>query len=214
MPHDSPSRQLLFVCHPANAADETPCATKILSNLARRAYRRRRYRRRRRDAAQLLQTCARGRKFRRWDSRRAGARAGEPRFSVPHRGRSRGRRSGRGRIVFPMSSWLRDCRSLCGAAFRTTRCSTWQSAGNCMSRRCWSNRSRACSPIPARALRWSRTSSQIGCETRNVWLLNPDSTKFPWFRRQSAFRVRDRDGAVSRRSIERGPQRRRPADVE
>ena len=39
-PVDSPSRQLLFVCHPANAAGETPCATKILSNLARRAYRR------------------------------------------------------------------------------------------------------------------------------------------------------------------------------
>ena len=37
---DSPSRRLLFVCHPAGAADETPCATRILSNLARRAYRR------------------------------------------------------------------------------------------------------------------------------------------------------------------------------
>jgi mono/diheme cytochrome c family protein len=37
---DSPSRQLLFVCHPATAAEETPCATKILSRLARRAYRR------------------------------------------------------------------------------------------------------------------------------------------------------------------------------
>ncbi len=40
VPLDSPSRQLLFVCHPANTADEAPCATKILSNLARRAYRR------------------------------------------------------------------------------------------------------------------------------------------------------------------------------
>ncbi len=39
-PQDSPSRRLLFVCHPANAADELPCATKILSTLARRAYRR------------------------------------------------------------------------------------------------------------------------------------------------------------------------------
>lgn len=37
---DSPSRHLLFVCHPATAAEETPCATKILSRLARRAYRR------------------------------------------------------------------------------------------------------------------------------------------------------------------------------
>jgi mono/diheme cytochrome c family protein len=39
-PADSPSRQLLYNCRPANAAEELPCATKILSNLARRAYRR------------------------------------------------------------------------------------------------------------------------------------------------------------------------------
>jgi hypothetical protein len=39
-PQDSPSRQLIFACHPASAADELPCATKILSKLARRAYRR------------------------------------------------------------------------------------------------------------------------------------------------------------------------------
>ncbi|HTA46734.1 MAG TPA: DUF1592 domain-containing protein [Bryobacteraceae bacterium] len=37
---DSPSRQLVFVCHPASAAEETPCATKIVTRLARRAYRR------------------------------------------------------------------------------------------------------------------------------------------------------------------------------
>ena len=37
---DSPSRKLLFVCSPANASDEAPCATKIMTNLARRAYRR------------------------------------------------------------------------------------------------------------------------------------------------------------------------------
>jgi hypothetical protein len=40
VPLDSPSRQLLFVCHPATEADELPCATKILSRLAQRAYRR------------------------------------------------------------------------------------------------------------------------------------------------------------------------------
>jgi hypothetical protein len=42
---DSPSRRLLFVCHPGEsvekaAAGETACATKILSTLVRRAYRR------------------------------------------------------------------------------------------------------------------------------------------------------------------------------
>jgi hypothetical protein len=40
VPHDSPSRRLIFVCQPLSAADELPCATKILSRLARRAYRR------------------------------------------------------------------------------------------------------------------------------------------------------------------------------
>jgi hypothetical protein len=37
---ETPSRQRIFVCRPANADDELPCATKILSTLARRAYRR------------------------------------------------------------------------------------------------------------------------------------------------------------------------------
>ena len=37
---DSPSRRLLFICHPATAAEETPCATRIVTRLARRAYRR------------------------------------------------------------------------------------------------------------------------------------------------------------------------------
>jgi len=40
VPQDSPSRRLLFVCRPASAADENPCAAKIVSRLARRAYRR------------------------------------------------------------------------------------------------------------------------------------------------------------------------------
>jgi mono/diheme cytochrome c family protein len=40
VPQDSPSRRLLFVCRPASSMEETACATKILSTLARRAYRR------------------------------------------------------------------------------------------------------------------------------------------------------------------------------
>jgi hypothetical protein len=40
VPQDSPSRQLIFVCQSSGASDEMPCATKILSRLARRAYRR------------------------------------------------------------------------------------------------------------------------------------------------------------------------------
>jgi hypothetical protein len=40
VPQDSPSRRLIYVCHPETAAEELPCATKIFSKLARRAYRR------------------------------------------------------------------------------------------------------------------------------------------------------------------------------
>ncbi|HLI82941.1 MAG TPA: DUF1592 domain-containing protein [Bryobacteraceae bacterium] len=40
VPLDSPSRRLLFACRPANVAEETPCATKIVTRLATRAYRR------------------------------------------------------------------------------------------------------------------------------------------------------------------------------
>jgi mono/diheme cytochrome c family protein len=36
----TPSRDLIFVCQPDVAQEELPCATKILTNLARRAYRR------------------------------------------------------------------------------------------------------------------------------------------------------------------------------
>lgn len=37
---DTPSRREIFVCQPADAADEEPCATRILARLATRAFRR------------------------------------------------------------------------------------------------------------------------------------------------------------------------------
>jgi len=37
---DTPSRRRIFVCHPASAAEEAPCAEEILRTLAHRAYRR------------------------------------------------------------------------------------------------------------------------------------------------------------------------------
>jgi len=39
-PGDTPSRQRVFVCRPSAAASEEPCARRILTTLARRAYRR------------------------------------------------------------------------------------------------------------------------------------------------------------------------------
>ena len=37
---NTPSREKIFVCHPATPNDDVPCATQILSSLARRAFRR------------------------------------------------------------------------------------------------------------------------------------------------------------------------------
>ncbi len=37
---DTPSRAKIFICHPANPAEETPCAKQIVANIARKAYRR------------------------------------------------------------------------------------------------------------------------------------------------------------------------------
>jgi cytochrome c5 len=39
-PGDTPSRRRIFTCRPAGAADEAACARKVLSTIARRAYRR------------------------------------------------------------------------------------------------------------------------------------------------------------------------------
>jgi hypothetical protein len=39
-PEDTPSRRAIFTCRPANARDEEPCARRIMTALARRAYRR------------------------------------------------------------------------------------------------------------------------------------------------------------------------------
>jgi len=39
-PGDTPSRRRIFVCKPASASEEEPCASRILSTLSRRAYRR------------------------------------------------------------------------------------------------------------------------------------------------------------------------------
>jgi hypothetical protein len=40
VPKDSKSRRAIFVCYPVKSEDDMPCATKILSRLARRGYRR------------------------------------------------------------------------------------------------------------------------------------------------------------------------------
>ena len=61
---EGPARRRLFVCHPsANSSDDTECATKILTNLARHAYRRPVTSGGRRSADVVLQTFARKRRY-------------------------------------------------------------------------------------------------------------------------------------------------------
>src|SRR5207249_9301000 len=40
VPGDTPSRRKIFICRPSGSHDEDTCATKIITALARRAYRR------------------------------------------------------------------------------------------------------------------------------------------------------------------------------
>jgi hypothetical protein len=56
---DSPSRRRIFICRPTSAADETACATKIIANLATKAFRRPASAA---DVAQLMEFYKQGRK--------------------------------------------------------------------------------------------------------------------------------------------------------
>ena len=130
---DTPSRRRIFVCSPANAADlsagalakaeDLPCAKKILSSLARRAYRRPVNGCRSAAGALDLRGRARGRRFR--GRHQAGARAnpGEPPVPVPYRASAGEGLPPARSIGSAISSSHRVCRFSCGAAFRTTSCS-------------------------------------------------------------------------------------------
>ena len=179
-PADSPSRRLLYVCRPANGADETPCATKILSTLARRAYRRAATDD---DIQSLLAFYKRGRTSGTFDD---------------------GVRSALERVLVSPDFLFRIEADPAGAAPGSVyRVSDVELASR-LSFFLWSS-------IPddtllnlaiagklhepavlkeqvARMFADPRARTSLvqnffddWLETRNVWLLNPDSTKFPWF---------------------------------
>ena len=157
-----------------------PCATKILSTLARRAYRRAATND---DVQTLLGFYKQGRAAGSFDD---GIRAALERVLVSPD------------FLFRIEA---DPAGVApGAAYRisdvelASRLSffLWSSipddelldlaiAGNCTSRRCSSNRSRACSPTRARATSLVQNFFAEWLQTRNVWLLTPENTKFPWF---------------------------------
>ena len=177
---DSPSRQLLFVCRPANTADEASCATKILSNLARRAYRRGATDD---DVQTLLSFYKRGRASGSFDD---GIRSALERV-----------------LVSPDFLFRIEADPADAAPGSVYRISDVELASR-LSFALWSSipddtlldlaiRGKLHEPavLEQQVSRMfadprARTSLvqnffEDWLQTRNVWLLNPDSTKFPWF---------------------------------
>jgi hypothetical protein len=180
VPVDSPSRQLLFVCHPANAGDEVPCATKIAFNLARRAYRREATND---DAQTLLSFFKRARAAGSFDD---GIRSAlervlvSPDFLFRIEADPAGVAPGSvyrvsdvelaSRLSFFLWSSIPDD-TLLDVAIRG-KLHEPAVLGQQVSRMVADPRTRA-------ALIQNFFDDWL--QTRNVWLLNPDSTKFPWF---------------------------------
>jgi len=180
VPADSPSRRLLYVCHPATGADDLACATKILSHLARRAYRRPATAD---DLATLLSFYKRGRVAGNFDD---GIRAALERV-----------------LVSPDFLFRIEADPAGAAPGSVYRVSDLELASR-LSFFLWSS-------IPDDTLLELATRGKLHepavleqqvsrmfadprarkslvdnffsdwLEIRNVWLLNPDGTKFPWF---------------------------------
>ena len=179
-PVESPSRQLVYVCKPAAADEETPCATKILTRLAQRAYRRA-------ATADDVQTLAafykRGRANGTFDD---GIRAAiervlvspdflfrieaDPADAAPGSVYRVSDTELASRLSFFLWSSIPDD-TLLDAAIRG-KLHEPAILGQQVSRMLADPRART-SLVENFFSDW--------LETRNVWLLNPDSTKFPWF---------------------------------
>jgi mono/diheme cytochrome c family protein len=180
VPLDSPSRELVFVCHPAGTADETPCATNILTRLARRAYRRAVTSD---DIQTLLSFYKRGRAAGSFDD---GIRAGLERV-----------------LVSPDFLFRIESDPVGVSAGTAYRISDVELASR-LSFLLWSSipddtlldlaiRGKLHEPAVleqqvSRMFADPRTRTALvqnffsdWLETRNVWLLNPDGTKFPFF---------------------------------
>jgi mono/diheme cytochrome c family protein len=184
VPAASPSRKLIFVCHPGssseNAADEIPCAKNILMHLAQRAYRRAVNSD---DIETLLSFYKRGRTAGNFDD---GIRAALERVLVGPD------------FLFRIES---DPAGLsAGTAYRisdvelASRLSffLWSSIpDDTLLDLAISGKLHEPAVLEQQVSRMfadprARTSLVQNffsdwLETRNVWLLNPDGTKFPWF---------------------------------
>ncbi|HEY1240759.1 MAG TPA: DUF1592 domain-containing protein [Bryobacteraceae bacterium] len=179
-PVDSPSRRLLFVCHPANASEEMPCATKIVSTLARRAYRRPA---RAEDVQTLLAFYKQGRAGGSFDE---GIRTALERVLVSPDFLFRIEADPSG--TAPGSVYRMPDIELASRLSFFLWSSTPDDTLLDLAERGKLHEPAVLQQQVARMFADPRTRASLvqnffedWLQTRNVWLLNPDGTKFPWF---------------------------------
>ena len=176
---ETPSRRRIFVCRPAGPDEEPGCASKILSTIARRAFRREVAPA---DVKPFLAQFETARRKHNFDASIAAALAtcsSRPIFCSasnsirPAPPRERAQR-------FPSRNWLRGSRSFCGAAFPTTNCSAQRRAASFADKAALDAQVRRMLAAPA-AAPWPTTSpnSGWGCA---VWPeAKPDPKAYPDF---------------------------------
>ena len=117
---DSPSAKKIFVCHPANASEETACAKKIVDTLARHAFRRPVTPQ---DTETLMTFYQQGRNdgnFNTGIERALQRILADPEFVFRKEAEPEKLCRRANPITSAIWSWLRGCRSFCGAAFPMT----------------------------------------------------------------------------------------------
>jgi hypothetical protein len=161
-PGDTPSRRKIFICRPANAGEEEPCARRILATLARPAFRRPV---KPADVDHLMALFRDARTHRAtstpasgWASR-ASWRIQNSSFDSSTRRPMRHPDRSRGSAI---SNWPPVSHTFCGAAVPMKRSSTWRVEDSWRIPRRSSSRYGGCSRTPG-PTPWRRTSPRSGC---------------------------------------------------
>jgi len=179
-PQQTESRRLIYVCHPASRQDEAACATKILSTLARRAYRRQETKD---DVQALLSFYSHARAAGNFDS---GIRAALERLLVSP--------------DFLYRIEFDPAKAAAGEVYRipdvelASRLSffLWSSIpddqlldlairGKLREPAVLEQQVRRMLASPRARTSLVQNFFEEWLQTRNVWLLKPENTKFPWF---------------------------------
>jgi hypothetical protein len=179
-PKESESRRLIFVCQPSGGEDEIPCATKILSRLASRAYRRPATNA---DLETLLAFYKRGRAAGDFDR---GIRAALERVLVspdflyriesdpPHAAPGEAYRISDLELASRLSFFL-------WSSIPDDELLQLATEGRLHDPAVLEQQVQRMLAEPRARAALVRNFFDEWLETRNVWLLKPENTKFPWF---------------------------------